>query len=172
MSSSGEEPIRSHGPGPTGGSAVGRERPREVDVSFWLWIASVVIALISTALSLLQLDTLRAASLEAASQGGAVLDPAAAEQAANIGVIVGVVVALLLVVAQLALALLMRRGRNWARIVLAVLAALTVLLLPLSVPTSTGPILAVTVIQTLLVLVATVYMFLPRANPWFRSAGR
>jgi hypothetical protein len=76
-----------------------------------------------------------------------------------------VVVALLVDVAVLVFAVLMRGGRNWARIVLAVVGGLRVLiLLFILIAGAGGPMVAV---LFLLVAAAVTTMFVPAANAWF-----
>lgn len=62
----------------------------------------------------------------------------------------------------------MRKGRNWARIVLAVIGGLGVLSGFYSLTTESGGQLALTVVSLIVVIGAIVTMFLPGANPWFR----
>lgn len=74
-------------------------------------------------------------------------------------------VAVLLDVAMVAFAFAMREGRNWARIVLAVLGGLRLLmLLFLLIAGASG----LFVLVWLLVAAATATMFVAGANAWFR----
>jgi hypothetical protein len=74
-----------------------------------------------------------------------------------------VVLGLLFVAAGVSCALLMRGGRNWARVVLTVVGSLSVLFL-------IGPVVTPlqALFQLLLVVGAIVMMFQRPANEWFR----
>ena len=76
-------------------------------------------------------------------------------------------IGLLLVVAQVIFVFLMRGGRNWARIVLAVLGGLVVLFGLIGFAGTTGAMGAGSLLQLLLLIGAIVTMFLPAANAWF-----
>jgi hypothetical protein len=117
-------------------------RPTPVEVSFWLWAVYLALDAVAGGVFLL-------------TQGSVVTR----EQIAMF------VVALLVDAAMLVFAFLMREGRNWARIVLAVLGSLRLLLL-LFVLIVGGNVM----FAALLVLVgaATGTTFLPAANVWFR----
>ncbi len=143
--------------------------PREVDVSFWLWVATVVFGVLSTLLVLVNFEAMRTLALDLARQADPSVETAAAEDVATLGLIIGLAIGVVFIVAQLVLALLMRKGHNWARVVLTVPTVLSVLLLLLSLPTSTGLNRAAAIVQNLLMVAATVFMFLPAANPWFRK---
>ncbi len=142
--------------------------PREVDVSFWLWVATVVFGVLSTLLLLVNFEAMRTLALDVARQTNPSVEAAAAQDVMTLGLIIGLAIGFVFNVAQLVLALLMRKGRNWARVVLTVPTVLSVLLLLLSLPTS-GFNRAAAIVQTLLVVAATLFMFLPAANPWFRK---
>jgi len=67
-----------------------------------------------------------------------------------------------LAVVELIIVFQMRNGKNWARIVLLVLAILQVI----SAFTSNGS--WTRWIGLVAVVIATILMFLPQSNPWFR----
>ena len=163
-------------PPPPGGFAptgpVGT-RPKEVDLSFWLWVSSFVLGLVGLLLFVGEFDAIRATAVEEARRqaqlDGTVLDEAQLENIIGIGLVAAVVIGLLVSAVQLLLAVFMRRGRNWARIILAVLGGLSVLSGLYSLTTGSGAQTALTVVSLLVVLGAVVTMFLPAAAPWFRS---
>ncbi len=141
---------------------------REVDVSFWLWVATVVFGVLSTLLLLVNFEAMRTLALDVVRQADPSVETAAAEDVVTLGLIIGLAIGVVFIVAQLVLALLMRKGHNWARVVLTVPTVLSVLLL-LSLPTSTGLNRATAIVQNLLMVTATCFMFLPAANPWFQK---
>ena len=82
----------------------------------------------------------------------------------------GVVFALVFVAAGFAFAFFMRKGRNWARMLLAVPGGLIVLLWLIGLTQGAGPTpaLGVSLVQLLLVVAAIATMFGAEANAWFR----
>lgn len=147
-------------------------RPKEVELSFWLWVTSFVIGLIGLSLFVGQYDTIRDTALEEARreaqrQGGS-LDIAQIETVTTVFLVIGVIIGLVFSLVQLLLAFFMRKGRNWARIVLAVIGGISLLFGLLSLTGIAGGQLALTVVSLIVLIGAIVTMFLPGANPWFR----
>ena len=79
------------------------------------------------------------------------------------GLVIGTLFAVAFTVLTIVCALKVRRGRDWARIVLAVFAALQVF----GVLGSSG----IGLVHFLVVIAALVLSFLPASNAWFRSVG-
>lgn len=118
-------------------------RPTSVTISFVLWLLTVLIGIIGGIVSLFSSGS----QVEGMASGTAVV----------IGGIIGIVIALV----QLFIVFRMRDGRNWARIVLLVLAILQVL----------GVVSAFSIVGTIgliAVIIATILMFLPASNAYFR----
>lgn len=140
-------------------------RPREVEISFWLWIATFVLGVIGF---ITLYSRIRAELIAQALAQNPAADQSTIESAAMSGFAVGIVLGLLFAVAELVFVFLMRGGRNWARIVLAVFGGLGVLfgLFSLAVNPAAGSITGL--LQLLLLIGAIVAMFLPAANAWFR----
>ncbi|MDY0828283.1 hypothetical protein SK224_03995 [Microbacterium sp. BG28] len=127
-------------------------RPTTVTASFWLWIASVVLSAISILTSLAN-GSYAFVDVGDNPQVAAAVGPAAT----IIGLAVGAALRILFAVYML-------RGRNWARIVLLILAIIAVLAgLPAFAAANIVDILIVVV-----VLAAAVLMYLPTSNPYFR----
>lgn len=103
-------------------------RPKEVDLSFWLWVSSFVLGLVGLLLFVGEFDAIRDTAMQEARRqaqlDGTVLDEAELQR------------------------------------VLSGLYSLT---------TESGARLGLTAISLLIALGAVVTMFLPAANPWFRS---
>jgi hypothetical protein len=139
-----------------------------VVISFWLWIINLTLNAVGSLVALTPFDRIRAEVINRALEQDPALDRSTIENLST-GVLVGaIVVVLTFVVAEFVFVFLMRGGRNWARIVLAVLGGLSVLLGMIGLAGTTGPVLAVSGIQLLLVVVAIVTMFGPAPNAWFR----
>lgn len=127
-------------------------RPTTVTASFWLWMATVVLSAISIITSLVN-GSYDFTDVGNNPQVAAAVGPAAA----IIGLAVGAALRILFAVYML-------RGRNWARIVLLILAIIAVLAgLPAFAAGNVVDIVVVVVI-----LAAAVLMYLPASNPYFR----
>lgn len=137
-------------------TTVSTARPTTVTASFYLWLINVVLGLIG-AVMLFVLS----GSAEVAG---------ATETTAAIGTavfITAAVIAVVLAVVQLVVVFQMNAGKNWARIVLLVLAALQVVGAIAGAATASWTSwlgLAATVL-------AAVLMFLPASNPYFRKTA-
>jgi predicted anti-sigma-YlaC factor YlaD len=127
-------------------------RPATVAASFWLWIVTVVLSAISIITSLVN------GSYDVADVGGnAQVAAAVGPATAIIGLAAGAALRILFAVYML-------RGRNWARIVLLILAIIAVLAgLPAF---ATGNIVDILIV--VVALTAAVLMYLPASNPYFR----
>ena len=113
---------------PAGPAPLRGTRPKEVDISFWLWISTAVLGVIGVVVMYIQIDQLQAELINSLLAQDSTVDRSTAERFAAVGSVVAVVIGSLFVAAQLLSAFLMRGGRNWARIVLAVLGGLVVVL--------------------------------------------
>jgi hypothetical protein len=138
-------------------------RPKGLEISFWLWITYLAIGASNAVIGFIQRDRNRADAINAVIAQYPGMDRAMVESVAT-GVVLGMVVlGLLFVVAGLSLALLMRGGRNWARIVLPVLGCLSILVMIGPVGTDLQALF-----QFLLLVGAIVMMFQRPVNQWFR----
>jgi len=132
------------------------QRPKEVTLSFWLWVTSLVAGLVSWAFLVSQYDTIGGTELGQVKETIAVV------------LAVSLTIDLLFSAVQLMFAFSMRKGRNGARIAIAVTGVLRVLLGLFSLVDAAGGQLALLVITLIISIGAMVTMFLPGANPWFR----
>lgn len=157
--------------------------PREVTTSFWLWIAAVVVGLIGAVVSFLQVGSVTDQIDGGAAAGaGSGLDPGTLSSIVTASLVVGAVLGLVLVALEVLFAVFMRRGRNWARIVLAVFgiigvlftlgglfSASTTVIGGQEIVTRSGISTVLSVVQALLVVAAVVMFFRPPANAYFRA---
>ncbi len=160
-------------PPPSGGYPAGQAPlrgapPKEVEISFWLWIASMVLGVVGALITYPQIKQLQADAIERELAQNPTLDRSSIESITSGALIGGIVIGLLFVVAQLIFVFLMRGGRNWARIVLAVIGGVSVLFGLIGLAGATGSTGASSLLQLLLLAGAIVAMFLPAANAWFR----
>ncbi len=135
--------------------------PQMVNIAFWLIVGAGAIWLISLIISM--------AAINDPAMRTMFEDQMAAGGAADVrfedvqGFIVGVMVAMAIIGAGLyaLVALNVRKGRNWARILGTILAAISIfMLVPLSLATLAG----------LMGIAAIVLLYLPASAPYFRKA--
>ncbi|SHK13355.1 hypothetical protein SAMN05443637_1032 [Pseudonocardia thermophila] len=164
------------GYGPGHGTPV--ERPADVETSFKLWIASVIVGLISSVIAFIQMPAMIDAAI-AAQPLPTGLSESDLRFGIQIGIVVGIVVGLIFLALYLLFVFKMRAGRNWARIVLTVLGALSVLFTLISFGSviqqfSAGALGAVSAIltigQLLLIIAAIVFMWRPAAAAYFSQS--
>ena len=138
-------------------------RPKGLEISFWLWITYLTIGASNAVIGFIQRDRNRAEAINVVVAQYPGMERAMIESLAT-GVVLGMVVlGLLFAVAGLSLALLMRGGRNWARIALPVLGCLSILVMIGPVGTDLQALF-----QLLLLVGAIVMMFQRPVNEWFR----
>jgi hypothetical protein len=151
--------------GPSPAPAVPMPMPPTVHWASIAMIARTAISIVVVLVIFARLDTITDDVL--ARSGNLTRD------AAKAAVIFGAVIALVISVLLLGLALMVRRGRNWARIVAIVLAALGTLGGLFSYAQPYGG--AVTLLDTvnLLLAVATlVLLLMPQSNEYFKAQRR
>jgi uncharacterized membrane protein YhaH (DUF805 family) len=146
--------------------------PRPVNTSYWLYVTSAVIGLVSFVISLILLPSVVSATeqrFEGQSTHGVDVH-AVALGAAIGGAVLGGLIAVAFFVLTLVFAAKMRNGRNWARIVLLVFAVLHVLgLLGLAAGNTPALSAVVSLVVTIAAVAAAILSFLPESNAWFRS---
>lgn len=136
-------------------------RPKQVEISFWLLIVALVLSLVTIPIGIAAINSPENRAImedQLASQGTAVDLDAAIAVGTGFLVIVGVLSAAVTIL----VAIFIRKGYNWARIVLTVFAVLSLLnLVDLSAANLTA------VASTLLVIAATVLLYLKPAPEYF-----
>jgi hypothetical protein len=150
-------------------------RPKEVDTSFWLLISAVVLYWLSFAISYSRQEG-RDEAIRQILAGNPALDRATAENFATVVLTVVLVFGLFIAAVLIVSGFLMRGGRSWARIVLAVVGGVVLLfglIGLLLAPTMgfagvSGLSYVLGLLPFLLLAGAIVMMFRPAANAWFR----
>jgi hypothetical protein len=118
-------------------------RPTTVTISYIIWLVTVLIGIISGIVGFFSSNSHVSGAAE------------------TTGVVVGAIIAIVIALVELFIVFRMRDGRRWARIVLLILAILQVI----------GVVAAFNILGTIgliAVIVATVLMFLPSSNAYFR----
>ncbi len=147
--------------GSPGGPAL--PAPKEVQISFWIWIAGAALSVISALLAFTQKDELAKTMRE--NPGTAGMTPQEFDAAVNFGLIFAVAIGIVLAGLYVLFAFKARAGRNWARVVLTVLTALGLLSMLLSRSLSGLP-------TTVISVVAVVLLYLPNSKAYFDSMKR
>lgn len=151
-------------------------RPGVIAFSFWCWILGSLLVGAAGALAATKTDAMRAEFARIARES----DPGAAQStidsvaAASVLIVVGTGV--LLAVLGLLFAFAMRSARGWGRVLLTIVALVGVAYAAVVISALTDPMLedlrtpvtAGLLAYTVLVVVATIWMYLPGANAWFR----
>jgi hypothetical protein len=156
----------SYAPPPPEGYGVSQprgERPASVKTAVNLIWASIALTVLSSILTMVMLDSIVDAALEADTSG-------VSEDALRAGVIIGAVIWLVLSVGvSVLLAIFIGRGRNWARIVYTILGGLGILFTLLGLVTGGAPAL-VTVLDVLGAALIAAVIFLiwkKESSAWF-----
>jgi hypothetical protein len=145
---------------PTGQTPLRGTRPKEVEISFGLWIAASVLYVLGL---LAAYSQVRTETVDRVLAQNPALDQSMIERVATGAFVVWLLIG---AAAVLTFVFLMRGGRNWARIVLAVIGGISVLLGLLGLAAGAGSVAGL--LQLLLLIGAIVTMFMPAANAWFR----
>ena len=137
-------------------------RPKQVEISFWLLIVSLLISVISVPLTIAAFNSpesraLTEEQLQRQNVSGITVDDAIAASVAFL-----VVTAVISVAVTLLVAIFIRKGYNWARIVLTVFAVLS--LLSLMVPSAATPL---GIAGIVLVLAAAALLYVKPAPAYF-----
>ncbi|WP_440901987.1 hypothetical protein [Actinosynnema sp.] len=151
-------------------------RPKSVDLSFLLWLVSAGLSVLSLIVSSLNIEATVAESAARLTEAGLPIDPAEIDTSVSFG---SIAFTLAITAVWVAVAFAMRGGANWARIVLTVLGALSLVfgalvsLFSLPVLFAIG---ALGVVEALLsiasipvMLAAIVYMFTGGASRYFAT---
>lgn len=143
-------------------------RPPEVGLSVRLWLAGILIALAGRVLSFALTDR-GAAVKEMLDEDTSGLTHSQAQTALTFTLAVTLTFALLFLGLELLLVFRMRAGRNWARILLTVLAALTAFSISSSFSQGPDAGAVINVVSVLVVVGALYQMYRPAANAYFRQ---
>lgn len=140
--------------------------PQRVVLAFWLILAAAVLGLISTIVS--SLDPLASLTPQQREQfEGSGVSP---ESISGIATTIGVVVGLLFAALYVLLAFMIRKGKNWARITLTVLAALSVLGFLFGLAGG-APVGLLSTLVLILVVAGVVLCYLKPAGEYFKPAA-
>ena len=144
------------------------QAPADVKTSFTLWMASIVIGVLSGIIGFATTDRDKAVNtIMNNNTRGLTRDQASA--AITVGLSVALVIGLILLALEIFFMFKMRAGRNWARIVLTVLGVLSILsgLSGLAQGFTVGTIFSA--ISLVVVIAAIVFMYKAAARAYFST---
>ncbi|MCU1584990.1 MAG: hypothetical protein JWM49_1546 [Microbacteriaceae bacterium] len=137
--------------------------PQQVTTAFWLYIATAAISLVSLIVGLVTIGSSRAEIQRQMQAQGLQLSDSAINASVAVGIAITVIVGILYIGAYVLFAYFMRRGANWARIVLLIITVLSVF----GILGAYG----LGAVRAVLAIIATVLIFLKPANDYFREVS-
>jgi hypothetical protein len=138
-------------------------RPRTVIVSCWLWLLAAFLAVATAALALTRIDDMRAELGRVARDSDPSATPDMVDRVVDLSVLVIVGGGLLLGVLGVLVALALRAGRRWSRVVLITLTLLACAYGVLVVDSTGWLVLGYSAVT----VAAAVCMYLPGSRGWF-----
>lgn len=148
-------------------AAASPARPKQVDISFWLLIASLVLSIISIPVGIAAMNSPEYRATVEKQMADMPGTAVSADDAIAAAVVLLVVIAVISLAVSLLVAIFIRKGYNWARIVLTIFAVLSLLNF---VDLSAANLIAVA--ATLLTVAATVLLYLKPAPEYFTQMKR
>jgi hypothetical protein len=149
------------------------DRPTSVDRSFILWVIAAGITLVSVLLTLtLGGDAITDAARETLRARGEQFSEDDVTQSATAFKTFTAIIGVLFAVLYVGFAYAMRGGKNWARIAIAILGGINLILVVLSSAGGGGLGLIINLAVAVLLLVAIYLMFRPDANQYFAARKR
>ncbi len=145
-------------------------RPKSVENSFLLWLVITGLGVLSLILTLtIGSDDITEQARKTLEDAGRSTSPADVESAANTVKTFAVVGGLLFTALYLLFVFMMRAGKNWARITLAVLGLIGIIGTLTQLQSVGAMSVVFGFIQVILILGAAYFMFRPDANQYFAA---
>ncbi|WP_348789395.1 hypothetical protein [Leifsonia sp. NPDC080035] len=154
-----------YGATPAAPVAAPTEVPNTVNIAFWLYIASAVLSVVSGIVTAVTAGSNRAAVMDQIQRQGTNLHGLSLDQVADAAIAFAVTWSIITLIfwalTFVLFAFFMRRGANWARIILTVLTALSLL----NIIATFG----IGALQVIASIVALVLMWLRPSSAWFAA---
>jgi F0F1-type ATP synthase assembly protein I len=148
-------------------------RPKSVDNSFLLWLVITGLGVLSLILTLtVGSDDITEQARKALEDAGKSTSPSEVESAANAAKMFAVIGGLLFTGLYLLFVFMMRGGKNWARITLAILGLIGIIGTLIQLRSVGAVTMIFGFLQVLLILGAAYFMFRPDANQYFAAGKR
>lgn len=135
--------------------------PRFVTIAFWLYLITALAHIVGSIISATRLPAAQQAAKDQLQQSGTSTNGVDVNGILGATLVASIVIGVLYIIAFIVFDLFMRRGANWARIVLLIVTILGL----------TGVVggFGVGAVGVLASVVAAVLTFLPASNAWFRA---
>lgn len=143
----------------TSGSRV--DAPSQVAIAFWLYIAAAAVSLIVLIVAIASMSASKAALESQLSKQGSRFSDSQLNAVIGTSVAVAVIFGILFLAAYVFFAVMMRRGANWARILLLILTVLSL--------SGVAGAYGLGAARVILSIIATILIFLRPANEYFRA---
>jgi hypothetical protein len=153
-------------PPPVDAGPVAPRPPREIVAAFWGYVVAAVSGLIGGLMVLGSKQQIVDAIRTANNQSGGKLTDTQVDQAATVAVVLALVVAVIVSLLYLLLAFKLKAGRNWARILLTIIAVIALI----SLLVGRGG-TALSYLGEAAAVIAAVLSYLPNSNAYF-AAGK
>ena len=135
--------------------------PRVVMVAFWLYLVTALAHVIGIIISATQLPAAQQAAKDQLQQSGTSTNGVDVDGILGATLVVSIVIGVLFIIAFIIFDLFLRRGANWARIVLLIVTILGI--------TGVAGGFGLGAVGVIASIVAAVLTFLPASNAWFRA---
>jgi hypothetical protein len=146
------------------------ERPKSVENSFLLWLVVTGLGVLSLILTLtIGSDDITEQARKGLEDAGKSTSPADVDSAANVAKTFFLVGGLLFTGLYLLFVFMMRSGKNWARITLAVLGLIGIIGTLTQLGSAGVMTMLFGLVQLVLILAAAYFMFRPDANQYFAA---
>ncbi|MBT2504177.1 hypothetical protein [Curtobacterium sp. ISL-83] len=135
--------------------------PRLVTVAFWLYLLTALAHVVGIIITATMLPAAQQAAKSQIARSGASTHGVDMNGVVGATFVVSIVIGVLFIIAFIIFDLLMRRGANWARIVLLIITILGI--------TGVAGAYGVGAVGVIASIIAAILTFLPASNAWFRS---
>ncbi|MGH3985353.1 MAG: hypothetical protein ACRDST_22365 [Pseudonocardiaceae bacterium] len=142
-------------------------RPRIIDVSYWVWLLTCLVGVITAAATLRYFGDLQDAMMSIVERQFPGETPATYAEVATAALATLIGAGVVVILVQMALAMAMHSGRGWARFALILPAGLGVLYSIAVFSTAPAMTKVGLLATTVLMVIAVIPMFLPGARAWF-----
>jgi K+-sensing histidine kinase KdpD len=132
-----------------------------VTIAYWLFLLAALAHIVGLIITAITYNGSTAATKSQLAHNSSGISSSQVNAALSAGLVIGIVLGILYAAAFVVFAIFMRRGANWARIVLLILTVITL--------TGIAGAYGVGAVGVVAAVVATVLTFLPPANTYFRS---
>jgi hypothetical protein len=144
------------------------DRPADVTKAFVLWLASVAVSLVGQVIAYPAASaTVRETVSRAAESSGTPIPAAELETITRVGLAVGLALIVVLSAVWVLVGFKLHAGRNWARVLIAVVTALGVISMLATADGFSSLAAILSLAQNLLAIAVVVYVYRPESSAYF-----